>query len=517
MFSQRRLKLLTCLLGALFAAGGGLLSGHAQRALRAGRERHVVPRTWDAEALASLEVPLASGARKQLVSPDYYYRVPVRPIFKTYPVYAPGREPPGYMEWLARQEPQETFDPSKLKTTEDWIAAGREVFHSPIVYDVVISPAELRNPEWHKRIDPPVAKDGTLHFVRYGIREKGKVEVGTLQCGTCHSRLMPDGSVVDGGQSTFAFNRAVAWSYKTYNTEDFVRGDIRLVYGTPWLQPDPHAPLEKGSMDFITLNEEALLPGVVARNGTSPLFPTHVPNLFGLKDVKYLDATGLVRHRGVADLMRYAALAQGIDFVSSYYGPDSSEFIPNGEGTPPRRPDPATLRAKRYSDEQLYALALYIYSLRPPPNPNRFDAAAAKGRQIFDREGCAGCHPPPLYSNNKLTPVDGFKVPPEHFRMFGITPVSVGTDPGLALKTRRGTGYYKVPSLRGLWMRTMFGHGGDVATLEDWFDPRRLRDDYVPTGFRGYGVKTRAVKGHTFGLDLPEEERAALIAFLKTL
>jgi Zn-dependent membrane protease YugP len=56
-----------------------------------------------------------------------------------------------------------------------------------------------------------------------------------------------------------------------------------------------------------------------------------------------------------------------------------------------------------------------------------------------------------------------------------------------------------------------------VATLEDWFDPRRLRDDYVPTGFKGYGVQTRAVKGHEFGLKLSQAEKAALIAFLKTL
>jgi hypothetical protein len=56
-----------------------------------------------------------------------------------------------------------------------------------------------------------------------------------------------------------------------------------------------------------------------------------------------------------------------------------------------------------------------------------------------------------------------------------------------------------------------------VATLEDWFDPRRLRDDYVPTGFKGYGMKTRAVKGHEFGLQLSPEDKAALIAFLKTL
>lgn len=56
-----------------------------------------------------------------------------------------------------------------------------------------------------------------------------------------------------------------------------------------------------------------------------------------------------------------------------------------------------------------------------------------------------------------------------------------------------------------------------VATLEDWFDPKRLRDDYVPTGFKGYGVKTRAVKRHEFGLQLSAEDKRALIAFLKTL
>jgi hypothetical protein len=43
-------------------------------------------------------------------------------------------------------------------------------------------------------------------------------------------------------------------------------------------------------------------------------------------------------------------------------------------------------------------------------------------------------------------------------------------------------------------------------------NPRRLRDDYVPTGFVGYGIKTRAV-----GLDLSMEDKKALIGFLKTL
>jgi Cytochrome c len=170
-----------------------------------------------------------------------------------------------------------------------------------------------------------------------------------------------------------------------------------------------------------------------------------------------------------------------------------------------------------YSDEQLYALALYVYSLRPPPNPNKFESVAARGKRVFESQGCGACHTAPLYTNNKLTPAEGFAVPPDHPAKYDILPASVGTDSGLTLKTRRGTGYYKVPSLKGLWYRSMFGHSGWCATLEDWFDPRRVNLDYVPTSFKPYGEKTYAVKGHRFGLDLSNEDRKALIAFLKTL
>jgi len=43
-----------------------------------------------------------------------------------------------------------------------------------------------------------------------------------------------------------------------------------------------------------------------------------------------------------------------------------------------------------------------------------------------------------------------------------------------------------VPSLRGVWYRGPFEHNGSVATLEDWFDPAGLRDDYVPTSFKAW-------------------------------
>ncbi len=93
----------------------------------------------------------------------------------------------------------------------------------------------------------------------------------------------------------------------------------------------------------------------------------------------------------------------------------------------------------------------------------------------------------------------------------------VGLDPGLALKTRKGTGYYKVPSLKGLWYRGPFEHSGSITTLEEWFDPARLRDDYLPKGWNPPDTRVRPIPGHRYGLNLTAEDKRALIAFLKTL
>jgi hypothetical protein len=47
-----------------------------------------------------------------------------------------------------------------------------------------------------------------------------------------------------------------------------------------------------------------------------------------------------------------------------------------------------------------------------------------------------------------------------------ILPISVGTDPGLTMKTRRGTGYYKVPSLKGVWYRACSDIADGVPPLK---------------------------------------------------
>jgi hypothetical protein len=66
-----------------------------------------IPRVWDDEAVRSWSLPLAGlGEPPTYVSSDYYYRMPERIIYRTYPIYAPGKEPRGYLDWLKQQEPE---------------------------------------------------------------------------------------------------------------------------------------------------------------------------------------------------------------------------------------------------------------------------------------------------------------------------------------------------------------------------------------------------------------------------
>jgi hypothetical protein len=514
MAAKTRWLLLAALLGlapvALSRAGGEAAPKGAASPSPA------VPRTWSEEDLRALEVPLVKPERspRYVVTPDFYYRIPVRPIYRSYPVYHPSKEPAGYMEWLKKQPSEVAFDPGKLKTEADWVRAGELVFEAPIVYygqDVI---DEVHDPKWYQAAGVPLAKDGTMPFSRYVVRENGRVLIGRFSCSMCHTRVLPDGTVIQGAQGNYPHERVEAYERQSDYAQaadprkflDDLHLSARNAFSAPWVADDPYPRYAKLSFPEIQALWNAVPPGVQARVSTSLFHPVQVPDLIGVKDSRYLDRTGLVRQRSVGDLMRYAVLNQG-GFLFAVHG----DFKFNETLPPPER-------MLRYSDEQLYALALYLYSLAPPPNPNRFDARAVRGKAVFEREGCGRCHTPPLYTNNKLMPVDGFTVPPNHPDRDAIDEHSLGTDPGLALQTRRGTGLYKVPSLRGLWYRGPLQHSGQIATLEEWLDPRRLRDDFVSQGgFRLPGAASGAVRGHEKGLALTADDRKDLIAFLRTL
>jgi hypothetical protein len=478
-----------------------------------GTFRADIPRTWSAEGLRGFELPLASPEyTPEHVSEQYYYNLPVRPVYRSYPVYLPGREPEGYREGLLDAEPEIIFDASELRTEDDWIRAGALVFHQPIDYDgPFISSADVLDPTWYDELAVPVTADGVLPHVRWVVREKGRLEVGNGACAMCHIRVMPDGSTIEGAQGNFPVAAAIA-RRQAMLPEPITRRVIRTLVAAPWTDARDPATMSRAE----TLAALSVIPpGVNSRQGTSLTHPVKIPDLIGIRDRKYLDATGLGVHRGPADLMRYAAVNQTMDVLASYRG-----FIP---GADPDGSLPAAGTgffvgtSDRYGDAALYALTLYLYSLEPPPNPNPFDDLARRGQDVFNRERCGECHTPPLYTNNMLVPAPGFDPPDSHRQAYDVMTRRVYTDPTLALLTRRGTGYYKVPSLKGVWYRGPFEHNGSVATLEDWFDPARLRPDYVPTGLAPPDGSPRPVPGHPFGLTLSDDDRAALIAFLKTL
>ncbi|MDX2153078.1 MAG: hypothetical protein SFV54_20205 [Bryobacteraceae bacterium] len=467
-----------------------------------------IPRVWDDASMAELELPLASGLRPEHVPSRYYYAIPERPVWKSYPVYAPAREPAGYFERLKTLEPERAFDAKALRTREDWIRAGRQVFESANTFPPVSFPfTEVHNPAWWRATGALAAKDGTLPYYRYVIREKGRVELTFDSCASCHSRVLPDGEVIWGGPGSIAFGRQWAHLIRSEPVEKRAQPawpELTIFFAAPWIQPDPQAGLRQWTMEDMARQLDSIPRGVLPRQGTSILYPSKIPDLIGIKDRRYLDNTGLQQHRSIADLMRYAAINNFIEEITLY-----GKFRPVGE-----LPPAGTLL--RSSDEDLYALALFLYSLEAPRSPYPRNGEAARGEKVFEREGCGTCHPAPLYTNNKLTPAKGFRPPADHRKKYDVMDVVVGTDSSLAMTTRRGTGYYRVPSLKGVWYRGPFEHNGSVATLEDWFDERRLSPDYVPTGYKGPRGR-RAVLGHEYGLRLKADEKRALIAFLRTL
>jgi mono/diheme cytochrome c family protein len=181
--------------------------------------------------------------------------------------------------------------------------------------------------------------------------------------------------------------------------------------------------------------------------------PIEIPDLRPTALEAYLHRDGTVRNDGLV------ALAIRVETL----------IITSHEGAvrPPR--------------EVALALAAFLQSLAPaPPATPPTGSEAARGAEVFARE-CASCHVPPAYAG-AIVPLD-----------------VIGTDPLVGLSSDRGTGGYRVPSLRGVTTRGRLLHDGSVADVATLFDP------------------TRTVAGHRFGLTLAPDDRAVLLAYLATL
>ena len=449
-----------------------------------------------------------------------YYAMPVDNL-RTYPVYLPGREPEGYWEMLQRVGSKPLLEPSDLKTEADWIEAGRRVFEeADHIHMRTLDPKFVEAARNGDSALP--GPNGTARNLRW-VPTKDGVALSFPNCAACHLLVLPNGTRIPGAP-TFAgvpppnppggkmrlisrvqYEKRLidGGSPIAMSTEPFGMWMFRA-FGGPWMAEAENKRLKEMTEDeFRSWREAGLRGGGLPRWNGSPYYPTKVPDLIGIRERRYIDHTGTHQNRGVGDLMRYAALVSYVE-TTMFGGHDML-------GTVAQRP------TVRRSDEVLYALALYVQSLKPPVNPNLRGPESEAGEKIFRREGCAGCHVPPLYTSNKLTLAKGFTPPADLPRTLDVLHLSVGTDPGLALNTRKGTGFYKVPSLKGIWYRGHYLHDGAASSLEEMFDPDRLSESHVRGGYCPLGVKTKAIEGHEFGLKLRPEERKQLIAFLRTL
>ncbi|MCC7156762.1 MAG: hypothetical protein IT161_19450 [Bryobacterales bacterium] len=478
-----------------------------------------VPKTWSDNEIPGYRLPLAGlGKAPALISEREFYALPEVNL-KTYPVYTPGSEPAHYMEWLKEQDPKPLVDVSKLATEEDWIAAGKEVFYGrelPRFTGSEHSLQMIRDPQVLAAYKLTTSRDGVLVGLRYVVHEKGKVELGTDTCAMCHVHTLPDGTLIEGPANTKTpFGPLMGDLTRRYAKispqmlEERRRKHMREDYRVPFLKPDPNLPLADLPAEEIARYYDWHPLGVHGRTGTSLRYPVKIANLIGVKDMKYLDRTGAVRQRSITDLMRYSTLIGDVtDALTHYGGSPDSTLKPENMGMPDG--------VKRTPDALLYALAKYMYSLKPPENPNGVSELSRRGERVFQKAGCASCHTPPLYTNNKLTLALGYDPPAEIRRQVDLLPLTVGTDPNLALTTRKGTGFYRVPSLRMIWLDACFLHDGSIGTLEELFDQRRLNDDFRSSNWSPT-APSHAVKGHTFGLNLKAADKSALIAFLRTL
>jgi hypothetical protein len=186
----------------------------------------------------------------------------------------------------------------------------------------------------------------------------------------------------------------------------------------------------------------------------------------------------------------------------------------------------------------------YLSELAPPKYPFPIDAAlAAKGKPIYD-QNCASCHEPGQARTSRLIPID--EIGTDRNRLDTWTQAAADQANAVVLSIgivrpnmvkQQG---YQSPPLDGIWMRAPYLHNGSVPNLREllWVDASRTKDFYrgydvydpVGVGFVTSGAAAEAEgweentavrgngnQGHEYGTSLPEDDKTALLEYLKTL
>lgn len=195
----------------------------------------------------------------------------------------------------------------------------------------------------------------------------------------------------------------------------------------------------------------------------------------------------------------------------------------------------------------------WLENLPPPPYPfaKSSDAAlVARGGQLYTQY-CAECHAVGGKYTGQVTPLSEIQTDEHRLDSYTEKLVAIQHEYGRGYDWsfshfRKTDGYANAP-LDGVWARAPYLHNGSVPTLYDLLTPAERRNGGGPVFYTGHGVYDTANvgfrpdvsaadgrasfayvitepgnsnKGHTgarYGTELSEEDKRALIEYLKTL
>ncbi len=220
-----------------------------------------------------------------------------------------------------------------------------------------------------------------------------------------------------------------------------------------------------------------------------------------------------------------------------------------GLGAAPDKSNPIdrlhwVLKRRKWFNRRMADLDDFLSKLPPPKYPFSIDAARAnQGKPIYERY-CSACHDPGEPRTNTPIPIDEIKTDRERLDTWTKAAADQANEAVKKLGITRPNmvknfGYCS-PPLDGLWLRAPYLHNGSVPNLRELLEPeaRRTRafyrgyDVYDPdrVGFISGGpaaeragwrldvtVRGNGNQGHAYGTDLPEEQKQALLEYLKTL
>jgi hypothetical protein len=324
-------------------------------------------------------------------------------------------------------------------------------------------------------------------------------------CGLCHVASLPDGRLWIG-----APNEQLQW------------GAFRLAVEEAWMA-------EGNERLYDDLDREKLgLLGPGRTNAESSSYPRLVPADFPA----YWDL-------GLRNDLNYMGTGQNVK-TEAYFA-----LYTFGCGNP----NEETAVVPFPGAEKLATFIEFLGGITAPDAPTQNVTLVARGESVFAEARCNSCHIVDDPEAEFVVPLDRTEGAVE--RIPGDDPdwergsirtsaahrilqdgdaegSGGGSDRGFddliafiisqGLSVRQTSGY-RTNSLRGVWATAPFLHNGSVPTLEDLLEPASERPVTFLQG--DFEVDTRRFgfsnEGHEFGVELSDEDKTALLAYLRSL